>query len=57
VAADAVVAGQRPAELDDGNLERRAFFEFAEREADRYTFERILTVSDGAVAIRVRVRR
>jgi hypothetical protein len=42
---------------DAGTGETKAFFEFAEREADRYTFERILTVSDGALAIRVRVRR
>ena len=37
-----------------GTGESKAFFEFAEREASRYTFERLLTVSDGALAIRVR---
>jgi len=36
--------------------EARAFFEFAEREANRYAFERLLTVSDGALAVRVRTK-
>jgi hypothetical protein len=36
--------------------ETRAFFEFARREKDVYGFERILTVSDGAIAVRVRHR-
>ena len=33
--------------------ETKAFFEFSAREAGRYAFEHILTVSDGAVAVRV----
>ena len=33
--------------------ETKAFFEFAEREASRYKFERLITVSDGAVAVQV----
>ncbi len=33
--------------------ETKAFFEFAERERERYRFERLLTVSDGALAVRV----
>lgn len=36
--------------------ETKAFFEFADREAGRYVFERLLTVSDGALAVRVRHR-
>jgi hypothetical protein len=39
-----------------GTGEPKAFFEFAEREASRYKFERLLTVSDGALAVRVRTR-
>lgn len=37
--------------------EARAFFEFAEQEAAKYAFERLLTVSDGAVAVAVKSRR
>jgi len=37
--------------------EPKAFFEFAEREEPRYEFERLLTVSDGALAVRVTTRR
>lgn len=33
--------------------ETGAFFEFAERQEQRYRFERLLTVSDGALAVRV----
>ncbi|MEZ5288466.1 MAG: TylF/MycF/NovP-related O-methyltransferase [Vicinamibacterales bacterium] len=39
---------------DAATGETRAFFEFADRERARYTFERLLTVSDGALAVRVR---
>ena len=39
-----------------GTGEPKAFFEFAEREASRYKFERLLTVSDGALAVRVQTR-
>jgi hypothetical protein len=38
-------------EADTG--ETKAFFEFAQQESGRYAFEHILTVSDGAVAVRV----
>ena len=41
---------------EHGTGEPKAFFEFAEREASRYAFERLLTVSDGALAVRVRLR-
>ena len=36
-----------------GTGESKAFFDFAEREASTYKFERLLTVSDGALAVRV----
>ena len=39
-----------------GTGESKAFFEFAERNSDKYAFERLLTVSDGAMAVRVRKR-
>lgn len=39
---------------DPDKGETKAFFEFAEREASRYAFERLLTVSDGAMAVRVK---
>ena len=37
-----------------GTGESKAFFEFAERNTDRHAFERLLTISDGAMAVRVR---
>jgi len=42
---------------DASTGETGAFFEFAEREAARYRFERMLTVSDGALAVRVRLAK
>jgi hypothetical protein len=38
---------------DDKTGETRSFFEFAKRQRNRYRFQRLLTVSDGALAVRV----
>jgi hypothetical protein len=42
---------------DASTGETKAFFEFAARETHRYKFERLLTVSDGALAVRVRLHK
>lgn len=42
---------------DASSGETKAFFEFAEREASRYTFQRLFTVSEGAMVVRVKMAR